>query len=361
MTLRRTRVSGEQKAVTIADVAAAAGVTTATVSYAFSGKRFVAPETRETVLRAARSLGYAPNPHAVRLANGRVDDLIALFTLTLDHGVGTSKLLLVQQALHAAGWRAPIHGYDYHAAAAPGEQVALMRDLRAQRPRAIVCATAGVHPDALEELRRFHEEGGLVVYLRYGDPVENPVGDQVVFDDEDNAYRAARHLLEIGHRRLGFFKAGPFRHYGPRLDGFRRALAEFGAPYREEWHFFGGSITLEEESGRELAGRWMALPEGERPTGLCVVNDRTAQGFVVELFEAGRAIPEDVSVVGCDDLPAAAYGRVPLTTVTHPVREMARSVVDTLLARIGGGDFSPPRKIVHRGELVVRASTRPLT
>jgi LacI family transcriptional regulator len=356
--MRRSRITADQRAVTIADVAAAAGVTTATVSYAFSGKRFVAPETRELVLGAARKLGYSPNPHAVRLANGRVEDLIALFTLTLDQGVGTEKLLLVQRALHAAGWRAPIHGYDYHATSAAAEQVALMRDLRIQRPRAIVCATAGVHADALEELRRFREEGGIVVYLRYGDPVDADA-DQVIFDDEDNSYRAARHLLELGHRRLGFFKVGLGRHYGPRFDGFLRALREFGVAFREEWHFFGGEIASQGEGGAVAAGQWLALPEAERPTGVCVVNDQTAQGFIVRVFEAGLSVPEDVSVVGCDDQPPAAYGRVPLTTAAHPVRAMAESVVSLLLERMSGYG-GPPRRVVHRGEIVVRASTRPV-
>jgi DNA-binding LacI/PurR family transcriptional regulator len=356
--MRHSRINTDRKAVTITDVAAAAGVTTATVSFAFSGKRFVAPETRNLVLNAARELGYTPNPHAVRLANGRIDDLVALFTLTLDQGVGTEKLLIIQRALHAAGWRAPIHGYDYHAANAPREQAALVRDLRIQRPRAIVCATAGVHSDALDELRRFGIDGGVIACVSYGAPTM-PEGDEVVFDDEDNTYQAARHLLESGHRRLGFYKVGPDRHYGPRYDGFRRALNEFGAPYNEEWHFWGGNIARQEESGVRMAREWTALPPQNRPTGLCIVNDQTAQGFVVEIFRQGLRVPEDVSVVGHDDQPPATFGRVQLTTVTHPVKALAESLVTLLLDRLDGKYDGPPRQITHRGELVVRASTAP--
>jgi DNA-binding LacI/PurR family transcriptional regulator len=354
--MRRSRITADKKVPTITDVAAAAGVTTATVSFAFSGKRFVAPETRDLVLNAARQLGYSPNPHAVRLANGRVEDLIALFTLTLDQGVGTEKLLLIQRALHSAGYRAPIHGYDYHAASNPPEQVALMRDLRMQRPRAIVCAAAGVHPDALDELCRFADEGGLVVCLRYGDPIQIE-SDQVIFDDEDNSYRSTRHLLELGHRHLGFYKVGPERHEGPRYEGFRRALREFAVPYRQDWHFRGGDIALQEESGAAIAREWASLPALDRPTGLCIVNDRTAQGFVVEAFRLGLRVPEDVSVVGHDNQPPAAFGRVPLTTVSHPVVAMADSLVALLLDRLKGTYDGPPRCIVHRGELVIREST----
>jgi LacI family transcriptional regulator len=356
--MRRSRTTPDRKSVTISDVAAAAGVTTATVSFSFSGKRFVAPETRELVLNAARQLGYAPNPHAVRLANGRVEDLIALFTLTLDQGVGTQKFLRIQRALHAAGYRAPIHGYDYHAAFNPPEQVALMRDLRMQRPRAIVCAAAGVHPDALDELRRFADQGGQVICLRYGDPIELD-SDQVVFDDEDSTYQSTRHLLLLGHRRLGFYKVGIGRHTGPRYQGFRRALAEFDVPYREAWHFRGGDISLQEEGGAEVARQWAALPVEDRPTALCIVNDHTAQGFIVEVFRQGLRVPEDVSVVGHDDQPPATFGRIPLTTASHPVAEMAESVARLLLGRLEGTLTGPSQQIVHRGTLVVRASTQP--
>ncbi|MBC8134790.1 MAG: LacI family DNA-binding transcriptional regulator [Fibrella sp.] len=358
--MRRSRVNSDKKAPTITDVAAAAGVTTATVSFAFSGKRFVAPETRELVLNAARELDYAPNPHAVRLANGRIEDLIALFTLTLDQGVGTEKLLLIQRALYTAGYRAPIHGYDFHAAFNLPEQVSLMRDLRMQRPRGIVCATAGVHPDALEELRRFADEGGVVACLSYGDPIQIE-SDQVVFDDADNTYQSACHLLRLGHRNLGFYKVGLDRHYGPRYHGFRRALSEFGVPYREDWHFRGGDIALQEGSGAEIAREWVRMPANDRPTGLCIVNDRTAQGFIVEAFRLGMRVPEDVSVVGHDDQPQAAFGRVPLTTVSHPVIAMSDSLVTLLVERLKGIYDGPARRIVHRGALIVRDSTAPLT
>ena len=296
------RASSLRKSVTIADVAREAGVTSATVSFALSGKRVISPDTREAVINAVARLGYTPNPHAVRLANGRCLDLVSLFTLTLDQGVGTQKLLLIQRALHDDGLRAPIQGYDYHAASNAAEQVALVRDIRVQRPRAIVCATAGVCPEALAELRLFQEEGGLVSCIVYGAPV--PIEcDQVILDEEDNTYQSARYLLSLGHRRIGFYKVAALRHEGPRTVGFRRALREFGAEYRPEWHFFGGEITDQEEGGAAIAQQWASLPADNRPTALCIVNDRTSQGFIVGAQSRGLRVPEDVSIVGHDDQP----------------------------------------------------------
>lgn len=349
------RASSPRKTITIADVAREAGVTSATVSFALSGKRVVAPDTREAVINAVERLGYAPNPHAVRLANGRCADLIPLFTLTLDQGVGTQKLLLIQRALHEDNFRAPIHGYDYHAANSPAEQVALMRDIRMQRPRAVVCATAGFCADAMAELRRFQEEGGLAACLAYGYPASIEC-DQVILDEEDNTYQSTQHLLTLGHRRIGFYKVAPQRHEGARTIGFRRALKEFGAEYRLDWHFSGGAIADQEDSGAIIARQWAALPLESRPTGMCIVNDRTAQGFIVAAQELGFRVPEDVSVVGHDDQPPARFGRLPLTTVSHPVEKMVEVFLSLLRERLNGY-AGPPRHAIIKGELIVRQST----
>jgi DNA-binding LacI/PurR family transcriptional regulator len=93
-----------------------------------------------------------------------------------------------------------------------------------------------------------------------------------------------------------------------------------------------------------------------RPTGLCIVNDRAAQAFIVGAEELGLRVPEDVSVVGQDDLPPARFGRVPLTTVTHPVAAIADLMLALLRQRLAGYD-GPPRREVVRGELVARSST----
>lgn len=349
------RASPNRKNVTISDVAREAGVTSATVSFTLSGKRVISPDTREAVMKAVEHLGYTPNPHAVRLANGRCVNLIPLFTLTLDRGSGTQKLLLVQRALHEDGFRAPIHGYDFHAAHNVSEQIALMRDIRTQRPRAIVCATAGVCPEAIAELRQFQEEGGLIACICYGSPV--PIEcDQVILDEEDNTYQSTRHLLSQGHRRIGFYKVSSQRHEGPRTVGFRRALKEFEAEYNPAWHFYGGLIADQEEGGMAIARQWAALPANNRPTGMCIVNDHTAQGFIVGVEELGVRVPEDVSVVGHDDQPIAQFGRIALTTVSHPVEEMVDALLSMVRERLSGYE-GPPRCSVVKGRLVVRHST----
>jgi DNA-binding LacI/PurR family transcriptional regulator len=341
-----------QKVVTIQDVARAAGVAKATVSYAFSGKGQLTAEKREAVLQVARDLGYEPNLHAQRLANGGCHKTISLICRDVDIGVGTRKINRIQQLLAEQGYEVPIHACGFYGGGEAEMQAALLRDLCRQRPRAIVCAAFGLHPDALAPLARYQKEGGVVVCYDHEADLDC---DQVIFDREDNTYQATRHLLEAGHRAIGLYMHGPQSSWPEeRVQGFRRALAEWGLEALEEWLFSGG---LYEEGGAQLAEQFLGMPE--RPSGLCLVNDQAALGFIVTAQRHGLRIPQDVSLVGHDDAPAARYNPVPLTTVSHPVEAIAQQVVELLSSRIEGRYSASARRVKVRGELVRRESVAP--
>jgi len=341
-----------RRAVTLQDVARAAGVAKATASYALSGKGQLTPETREAVLRAARELSFEPNPHALRLSNGRSENLVGLFSRHLDLGVGAEKLMLIQQGLGALGYRVPIYtgGYEVNGVGVSTEagDAALLADLRRQQPRALICNADGLGEASIAELRRFIQEGGVVVTYDYDLDLDC---DQVIFDREDNTYRGARHLLELGHREIGLYmpgaKKGP-EH--PRQQGYFRALREFGATFRPDWMFHGEDY---EEGGAGLARNFLA--QRERPKAMCVVNDDAAAAFVTELGRASVRVPEDLSVVSYDDLPIARYHPVGLTSVSQPVADIAESAVQLLCRRFENAG-APTRRVVVRGELKVRQS-----
>lgn len=222
----------EGRAATLNDIAQSLGLTRATVSCALSGKGRVAPQTRQAVLETAKKLDFRPNPHAQRLIKGRSHDTVGLFAWGLDLGVATLKLQLLQNLLVQRGYRAPIHvcrssltaeGRDFH--------VEEMRNLCAQSPRAIICNTSLLDPRVLRELERFRDQGGLVVCYDLPAAVEC---DQVLFDREHNAYLAARHLLELGHRDIAFY--GGWNVANPqRRAGSERAVDEFQVNPRPEW------------------------------------------------------------------------------------------------------------------------------
>jgi DNA-binding LacI/PurR family transcriptional regulator len=269
--------------------------------------------------------------------------------------LGTEKILRIQKALSARSLEAPI--YTCPEPVGEGKpQAAQLRQLCRQRPRAILCATQALEPAVFRELQAYQREGGVVV--SYDLPVPMAC-DQVLFDREHNAYQAARYLLERGHRHLGIgvtaaderFAGSPTDPQTYRLKGFRRALAEFGAPVRVEWLFRNVSY---EKGGAQMAGQFLQL--AQRPTGLCIVNDYVALAFMVEVMRAGVRVPEDVSIVGLDNQPIAAYCPVPLTSATQPVEEIADAVVALLFDRVESRGGDRPRTVTIQGRLIPRES-----
>lgn len=349
-----------QNAPTIADVAVALGMHKSTVSKALSGKGTISAATQARVARVARELGYMPNPLAQRLAQGESRALVCIVNGNLDVGMGTAKILQVQKELAARGLEVPIYTLTGPTVSGPargaGEAHAVqIRQLVRQRPRAIVCATSALPSAVFPELETYQRTGGILVCFDMAVPL---TCDQVVFDREDNAYQAARWLLECGHRRLGIAMSKlpsgyPEAESMPqtyRFRGFRRALEEFGAPLCQEWLF---ENVPYEAGGEAMAQRFLGL--SKRPTALCIVNDYVALAFMVSVMRAGLRVPEDISLVSHDNQDVTRFCPVPLTSVSQPVERIVQSVIELLIKRIDGYD-GPPRTITVRGDLVLRES-----
>ena len=341
------------KLPTIQDVAGALGMHKSTVSLALSGKGNVSTRTRERIVSVARELGYEPNPVAQRLATGLQNPSVCLFSGVLDTGLATEKILIIQKALSAHSYEVPIYTCPEPTGDAGSSQVAQIKQLCRQRPRAIICATQMVEPAVLREIEQYQNTGGIVV--TYDIPVSLAC-DQVVFDREDNAYQAAQYLLKQGHRRIGigmsntsqWMTGEPDSPQWYRLKGFHRALEEYGVPVCEDWFFRNGTY---EKGGAEMARRFLALRD--RPTALSIVNDYVVLAFMVEIIRAGVRVPQDISLVGHDNQPIADYCPVPLTSVSQPTDKIAQAVVDLLLERLSGSQ-APPQTVVIKGELVER-------
>jgi DNA-binding LacI/PurR family transcriptional regulator len=353
-----------RKQATIQDVAEAVGIHKSTVSLALSGKGKISAGTRTRVMDAARALGYEPNPHAQRLVRGHRNNTVCIFNGGLDVGLATEKILRIQKALLEQSLDVPIYACPDTAAGDGEAQAAKIRQIVRQQPRAIICATQRIDTRVYDVLSDYQRDGGIV--LSYDSPI--PLAcDQVIFDREDNGYQAARYLLERGHRRLGMRIGAPpgsaasngkldHNALTHRLRGFQRALAEYDVPLREEWLFL--NQTPYEEGGAEIARQFLRL--SDRPTGICIVNDYVALGFMVEVQEAGLRIPNDVSVIGLDNQSVARYCPVPLTAVSHPIERIARTVVEMLMARLNGDETSPPRTITIQGGIAERKSVAAL-
>lgn len=339
---------------TIHDVAAALGMHKSTVSLGLSGKGNVSKKTSERIQNMAREMGYQPNPLAQRLATNSGNNLVSLCAGTLDVGITTEKILLIQKALAAQGYEVPIYTLSGGEGANVKSQQTQIRALCRPQPRAIICSVHSFSPEIYDELRLYQEDGGLVV--TYDMPVPLPC-DQVIFDREDNAYQAAYYLLERGHTKLGLALSSLHRVNGEinvaqnaRLGGFARALEDFGLKLRPNWLF---EVDNYESGGASLAQQFLQLDE--RPTGICIVNDYIALAFMSQILRAGVRVPEDLSVIGHDNQPVAAFCPVPLTSVNHPTKAIAAKVAHMLVERLNGLD-EPTRTIHLRGEVIERAS-----
>jgi DNA-binding LacI/PurR family transcriptional regulator len=323
----------------MADVARLAGVSHQTVSRVINDSQHVRGATRERVLVAMRQLNYRPNSVARALVTGRSKTLgVVSFDTTL-YGPA-STLFGIEQAAHEAGYfimiasvraldrpsvleaidRLLLQGVDGVLVIAPQEGGA----------RALMQAPAGVPLVAVE-----------------GGPAD--VVPVAAVDQFAGAAAATRHLLDLGHRTVWHI-AGPsdWLEAQRRVAGWRATLQAAGAtvpaPLSGDWS---------PRAGYDLARSLAADPD---VTAIFVANDQMALGVLRALHEAGRAIPSDVSVVGFDDVPEAAFFTPPLTTVRQDFLEMGRRSLHLLLETMHTVDGPPPHFEVTP-ELIVRAST----
>jgi DNA-binding LacI/PurR family transcriptional regulator len=322
----------------MADVAKLAGVSHQTVSRVLNGADHVRPETRNRVLHAMRMLDYRPNAVARALVTGRSRTLgVVSFDTTL-YGPA-STLLGIERAAHK-------HGYYVSIVSMTSLDRDSLIDALGRLGRQGVDGILIIAPliEAVRALGTLRSEVPIVA-LEAGPDEAVPV---VAVDQVSGARAAVEHLLSLGHRTVHHI-AGPtnFQEAIHRVEGWRTALTEAGA--QAEAPLVGDWSAV---SGYELGRR---LLETADPTAIFVANDQMALGVLRALHEAGRALPGDVSVVGFDDIPEAAFFLPPLTTVRQDFTEMGERALLVMLERLLGD--TEPERVVIAPELVVRAST----
>jgi DNA-binding LacI/PurR family transcriptional regulator len=325
----------------MSDVAKLAGVSHQTVSRVINDSDQVRAETRDRVLAAMRMLDYRPNPVARALVTGRSRTIgVVSFDTTL-HGPA-STLFGIERAAHDEGYFTSIVSLRSLDRTSVLTAVERLRDQAVDG--ILVIAPQLSAANAVTNL----PTDVAVVAVEAGPDDEVPV---VAVDQFAGAAAATRHLLELGHRTV-WHVAGPddWQESRLRVAGWRHALAEAGAeappPLTGDWSARAGY-----DLGREL----MAHPG---VTAVFVANDQMALGLLRVLHETGRDVPGEVSVVGFDDVPEAAYFTPPLTTVRQDFMEMGRRSLHLLLTEMDNGTRSATRDTVP-SELIVRASTAP--
>lgn len=327
------------------DVARLAGVSQKTVSRVVNNERYVSAEAREKVLRAARELDFRPNTAARALITGRFGRFGVVSRGTALYGPA-SLLVAFERATRAAGFSMMV------ANSTAGEPDSIQSGIDWLLEQGVDGIVISEPVDEGQSLRLDPD----LPLISFGNAPGVPA-ERIIPGDASAAAAcrdATEHLFELGHRRV-WHVAGPQRWWaaGERLEGWRAAHLDRGLeppPYFEgDWSPASGY-----EAGRRLA----ALPEA---TAVFCANDDMAIGCVRALTEAGRRVPEDVSVVGFDDVPAAAYLTVPLTTVRQDFEGDAALGLDALTRLLRGEPPKGPRPddAEPRRRLVVRDSTAP--
>ncbi len=325
----------------MADVAQLAGVSHQTVSRVLHDSPHVRGDTRERVLAAIRQLDYRPNSLAQALVTGRSRTLgVVSFDTTL-YGPA-STLLGIEQAAHDAGYAVSISSLRSLNRPTVLSAIHRLRDQGVDGVAVIAPLRAGV--DALRHVRPDFP----VVAVEAGPDASIPVA---TVDQRAGGAAATRHLLDLGHRTV-FHLAGPadWKEADERAEGWRAALKAAGAQIPA---LLRGDWTA--RSGYELGRTLLQIPEA---TAVFVANDQMALGLLRRLHEAGRDVPREVSIVGFDDIPEAAYFTPPLTTVRQDFAELGRRCLHILLGRIEGETRNV--RVVVSPELVVRGSSAAL-
>jgi LacI family transcriptional regulator, galactose operon repressor len=336
------------RGMTITQVAAEAGVGVGTVSRVLNGSPSVSADTRARVLEAIAVLDYQPSPTARALSTGRTNTIGVVAPFFTQPSV-IERLRGISHRLASEDYQLILHDVER-----PDQRRDLFRALAA-RGRIDGLLAISLAPTE-REARRLQRAGVPTVLLDRA----HPTLPCITIDDTEGGRIAAEHLLALGHRRIAFLGDEEANLFGfdssaRRREGFEAALADAGARPAPEW-------VLRRPHGRDAArvAASELLARSPRPTAVFAASDVQAIGVLEAAQAAGMPVPEELSVIGFDDVEAAGY--TGLTTVAQPLEEIGVLGADLLLRAVSGEDVQScrmPLEIVERGSTAPVAAISP--
>lgn len=343
-----------RQAVTIRHVAADAGVSLQTVSRVINDGPNVRPEMRERVQASIDRLGYVPSIAAQRMSGSR-SYLILAFNdrdRTIADWRARQGTDWVDQMLLGGMLKCAEHGYrmifelvDTHSDHVERE---LLAAIAALQPDGIILTPP--HSDNPQIVDLLDEQA--IPFARIGS-VELGAGIPISMDDEGSARLATRHLIELGHRRIGFIAGSPeYRLSGWRVDGWRAAMAEAGLQTEGLLAQGDFSAASGEVAARTLLGRNPA------PTAIIASNDQMALSTLDVARSLGRSVPRDLSLISFDNTPLAHFAQPPLTAIDQPIAATTSMAVELIIEAQKGAP-RPANLTTVSAELVTRDSVAP--
>lgn len=337
---------------TIHDVARAAGVSPSTVSNVLNGRRErMRAETCERVVRAMAELGYTPNEMARGLKAGFLPTIGLIvpsvanpFWGAFARSVEHAALARNCQVLLCNGERDPVREQQY---------------AESMFTRGIRGLILGSAPLSMKHMVGLVRRGlNVVTFDREAGGSDTIEFDSVRVDNAGGARLAVQHLLDLGHRRIGFI-SGPISSSSrsDRYEGYRSALLAHGIT-PDPSLIWTEPVAQADEEGTTIGrlGAVTLLRQPNPPTAFFAINDTTAFGVYAGIREAGLELPRDISVVGFDDIRLCEVVTPTLTSVQQPLDELMRSAVELLLARLEQKQVGPATHITLPAKLIVRSS-----
>lgn len=331
--------------LTIREIAREAGVSTATVSRVMNGSELVSADTRESVKSVIERNGYLSHGIAVSLASARSLS-IGLVIPTITNSIYASSTQAIQSITQAAGYTLLLGNSEF----SPELEEKLIRNLIERRVDGLIL-TGGERNPAVYDLIEAHGVPFVVTWKRMPKGARRP---SVSFDNYKGGRMAVEHLIELGHRRIGLVcgRTDVNDRARDRRTAYEDALRARGLPIE---HGFIHEGDFEFVHGRNAMQSMLRLRQP--PTAVFCANDIQAIGAMFECGEQGLSVPDDMSLVGFDDLPAAQYVRPRLTTIRVPAQRMGERAATNVLYAIQSGKMPPTEELPV--ELILGGSTAP--
>ena len=338
--------------ITMKDIAKIAGVSTNTVSRALNNKPEINKETRRRIIEIAKKLNYTPNSIAASLASNKTKT-IGLVIPDITDPFFAQQARGIEDTARAKGFSVIVINTDENSET----ELKAVNTFRSIRVAGIILTSVF---SGTQHIKLLQEQQIPFVLLNRWSPVFDT--DYVINDNVAGAYEATKHLINRGHTRIAFITGIPeITSVQERLKGYKQAFKEGNLPILE--NLIVNTESLDPQSGKVHAEQLLAIKP--RPTAILAYCDLLALGVYTAVKESNLSIPEDIALVGYDDIPFSAFFEVPLTTVAQPAYQMGLTACDILVERIkavreenGEENKSDALKkqIVFKPQLIVRKS-----
>lgn len=338
------------KRITIEDVAEKSGFSIGTVSAVINGKSTVKPKTRDRILGVMRELNFRPKGVARNLRNENQDKTIGIIVKDLEYPFYTAIEKGVKQYANSRGYSVIVTSSESN-----HEYEKKLTSLFAEKDIKGTIIAPSIEGDSeIEHLFQLKTINYPFVLL---EDVKGIQANVVTIDNVRAIKKVVKYLIDNGHEKIVHF-TGPYgsTHTIERIEGFRHAFSERTLVFNDDM-IVGVGASYEESYTKSLE-YFRKLDPKDYPTAVVCFNDMQALSVLMVLEKLGIKVPDDISVIGNDDIYYAQIYPVPLTTINAPQREIGRMAAEILIDNIEASDLLPVQKVILDTELVVRKSSR---